>query len=58
MGKLKKFLTQSKFVMQDTLLYMTEDSVKRFTNSIIDFVPLSVEVKNSFEVINTFYTEE
>lgn len=58
MGKLKKFLTQAKFVMQDTLLYMTQDSVKRFVEAIIDFVPISCEVQNSFEVINTFYTEE
>jgi len=27
MGKLKKFLTQIKFMMQDTLLYMTQKSV-------------------------------
>jgi dynein heavy chain len=57
MGKLKKYLTQTKFVMQDTLLYMTQDSVKRFVESIIEFVPIGCEVKNSFEVINTFYTE-
>ena len=58
MGKLKKFLTQTKFVMQDTLLYMTEDSVKRFVNAIIDFVPLTVVVADSCTVHNTFYTEE
>ena len=58
MGKLKKFLTQTKFVMQDTLLYMTRDSVKRFTESIIDFVPISVTIKNSFEVDNVFFTPE
>lgn len=44
--------------MQDTLLYMTESSVKRFVNSIIDFVPLTCTVKNSFEVENVFYTPE
>jgi len=58
MGKLKKFLTQTKFIMQDTLLYMTEASVKRFVNAIMDFVPLNVEIVNSNTVINTFYTEE
>ena len=44
--------------MQDTLLYMTEASVKRFVNSVMDFVPIDVKVINSFEVKNTFYTEE
>jgi len=58
MGKLKKFLTQTKFVMQDTLLYMTEVSVKRFVDAICDFVPLSTEVVNSNEVLNVYYTQE
>jgi dynein heavy chain len=57
-SKLKKFLTQIKFIMQDTLLYMTEASVKRFVNSVMDFVPISVSVKDSYNVKNTFYTEE
>jgi hypothetical protein len=58
MGKLKKFLTSIKFIMQDTLLYMTEASVKRFVSSIMDFVPIDVEIINSNEVVNTFYTPE
>lgn len=57
MSKLKKFLTQTKFVMEDTLYYMTKASVKRFVQAICDFVPLSVEVEDSFRVTNTFYTE-
>jgi hypothetical protein len=44
LGKLKKFLTQTKFVMQDTLLYMTEASVKKYVKAICDFVPISCEV--------------
>lgn len=58
MGKLKKFLTQTKFVMQDTLLYMTEASVKRFVSAICDFVPIKTDVVDSFNVVNTFYTAE
>ena len=58
MGKLKKFLTQTKFVMQDTLQFMTKSSVQRFVAAICDFVPISVEVKDSFNVVNTFYTAE
>jgi dynein heavy chain len=57
-GKLKKFLAQTKFVMQDTLQFMTKESVCKFVASICDFVPIGVEVKDSFNVVNTFYTEE
>lgn len=57
-GKLKKFLTQTKFVMEDTLLYMTEASVKRFVAAICEFVPLSTEILNSNEVINEYYSAE
>jgi hypothetical protein len=58
MGKLKKFLTQTRFVMQDTLLYMTEASVKRFVASICYFVPILTEVVSSNEVKNKYYTDE
>jgi len=54
MGKLKKFLTQVKFLMQDTLLYMTQSSVKRFTDSIISFLPEDVIIKDSVTVENIF----
>jgi dynein heavy chain, axonemal len=58
MGKLKKFLTQARFVMQDSLLYMTVDSVKRFVTAICDFVPIDVKVYNSNKVENTYYSPE
>jgi hypothetical protein len=57
-GKLKKFLQQTKFVMQDTLQYMTQSSVKRFVAAIVEFVPIDVKIIDSFRVENTFYTEE
>ena len=57
-GKLKKFLTQTKFVMEDTLLYMTEASVKRFVKAICEFVPISTEIVNSNVVNNQYYTDE
>jgi dynein heavy chain len=50
MGRLKKFLTQTNFVMQDTLLYMTEASVKKFVKSICWFVPISTSVQDAFHV--------
>lgn len=58
MGKLKKFLAQTKFIMQDTLQSMTKDSVKRFVAAICEFVPIHCVIEDSFNVHNTFYTEE
>ena len=58
MGKLKKFLTSVKFLMQDTLLYMTQKSVQRFVSSLSAFLPKDVKVLDSNTVVNTFYTEE
>lgn len=58
MGKLKKFLTQVKFTMQDTLLYMTQKSVSRFVDSVMKYLPLSVKVIDSNTVENIFHTPE
>lgn len=58
MGKLKKFLTQTKFIMQDTLLYMTRKSVHKFVDALKKFLPLGVHIKDSNTVENTFFTEE
>jgi dynein heavy chain len=58
MGKLKKFLTSVKFMMQDTLLFMTKSSVSRFVEAIMIFLPKHVTVIDSNHVDNTFYTEE
>jgi len=44
--------------MEDTLYYMTKASVKKFVAAICDFVPLEVEIKDSFTVVNTFYTAQ
>ena len=54
MGKLKKFLTSVKFLMQDTLLYMTQKSVQKFVAAILQFLPVKVEVVDSNTVNNTF----
>lgn len=40
-GKLKRFLTEVRFIMQDTLLVLTRRSVERFKNAILSFLPLS-----------------
>jgi dynein heavy chain len=53
-GKLKKFLTMSKFFMQDTLLFLTQKSVKNFVDAILNFLPDKVEIIDAFAVKNTF----
>lgn len=57
-GKLKKFLTQVKFIMQDTLLHLTRRSIKRFKDAILAFLPLSVEVIDMNKIINKFITDD
>lgn len=41
-------------MMENTLLYMTQDSVKRFTEILLEFVPENIVVKDSYTVENTF----
>ena len=44
--------------MQDTLLYLTQGSVKKFTSAIKSFLPIDVQVIDAFVVWNRFITEE
>ena len=39
-GKLKKFLTLVNFMMQDTVLTMSKESVKEFVEFILRYCPL------------------
>ena len=57
-GKLKKFLTQVKFVMQDTLLHLTRESIHRFKDAILSFLPLKCEVQDINQIVNKFITDE
>ena len=38
--------------------FMTNASVKRFVAAVCDFVPIKCTVVDSFNVENTFYTEQ
>ena len=51
-------MTQTKFIMQDTLLDMTRGSVRRYVDSVLDFLPLTVNVKDTAQVVNMYYTAE
>ena len=44
--------------MQDTLLFMTQDSVQRFVEKICWFIPHETEVTDAYKVKNTYYTPE
>ena len=41
-GKLKKFLVQQKYLMEDTILQMTRSSVKNNVNTINWFLPIGI----------------
>ena len=49
---------QQRFIMEDTLLEMTQKSVHRFVDCIISFLPISCEVKDTGKVENVYYTAE
>jgi dynein heavy chain, axonemal len=57
-GNLKKFLTQVKFLMQDTLLVLTKKSIQKFKDAILTFLPFSCEVKDMIDVINRFVSDD
>ena len=57
-GKLKKFLTQVKMMMQDTLLAITKRSVNQFVEEVLKFLPIGVKIIDSNNVDNEFFTKE
>jgi len=44
--------------MQDTLLEMTNGSVRRYVDSVIDFLPISVHVFDTARVTNMYFSQE
>ena len=53
-GKLKKFLTLVNFMMQDTVLTMSKESVREFVDFVLKFCPLDSKIISTKEVHNTF----
>jgi hypothetical protein len=53
---LKRFLTQQRYIMEDTLLELTQKSVHRFVDCIISFLPIACVVKDTNNVSNSYYT--
>lgn len=54
-GKLKKFLTLVRLMMQDTLTYIVDANYHEFERYMLSFVPDEVEVISSNEVKNIFH---
>lgn len=53
-GKLKKYLTMVKLMMQDSLFTLTYRSCHKFVNVLESYIPVEVEIKSPKEVKNTF----
>ena len=57
-GNLKKFLIQTKFIMQNTLLLLTKKSVDKFKEAILSFLPLSCTVHDLYQIENKFISDK
>lgn len=53
-GKLKKFLTLVNFMMQDTMLSMSKQSVTQFVGFLLQFVPQETHISTTAIVKNIF----
>jgi dynein heavy chain len=53
-GKLKKFLTMIKLMMQDALFNLTYNSCYKFIDTLTTFVPAETVVEGPVTVNNTF----
>jgi len=56
-GKLKRFLTVVRLMMQDTILTVVKRCFYEFKDYIFNNIPKSVVVKNACEVTNYYLTE-
>ena len=57
-GKLKRFLTVIRLMMQDTLTTLVNKSYREYYNLIHSFIPDSVKVISSNKVENVFNDAE
>jgi len=53
-GKLKKFLTMVKLMMQDALFNLTFTSCYKFIDTLTSYVPASTVIESPSKVSNTF----
>ena len=57
-GKLKRFLTVVRLIMQDSLLFVVKKSYYNLKDYIFSFIPLQVKVSDACEVVNVFVSDE
>jgi dynein heavy chain len=57
-GKLKRFLTVVRLMMQDTVLSVVKRCFIEFRNYLASSLPYNVIVKNACEVVNEYLTPE
>ena len=57
-GKLKRFLTVVRLMMEDTVLTVVKKCYYEFKNYIFLNIPKKVIVKNACEVVNEYLTDE
>ena len=53
-GKLKRFLTVVRLIMQDTLRELLKRSLEEFVNYFRENIPQKVIIENDYKVINRF----
>ena len=53
-GKLKKFLTMVKLMMQDSLFNLTYNSCHKFIETLTTYVPASTVIESASKVSNTY----
>lgn len=57
-GKLKRFLTLVRLMMQDTLTHIVNVNYHAYEKYILSFVPDKVEITSSNQVKNIFHSHE
>lgn len=57
-GKLKRFLTMVRLMMQDSLLFVVRKSYYCLRDYIFSYIPVDVVIVSASEVSNVFLTEE
>lgn len=57
-GKLKRFLTMVRLMMQDSLLSVVRKSYYNLRDYIFSYIPVDVVIVNAAEVVNKFLRED
>ncbi len=57
-GKLRKFLIQQRYLMEDTILQLTHRSIKNYVDAVNWFLPISTTIHGTGKVKNRYYSEE